>query len=323
MTDRRIGTTKVDIFKCRTATIPEFYLVDTPGFDDTNKSDTEILMDVAAWLKRAYEAQILLTGIIYLHRINDVRLGGAGMKNLRMFKKLCGNNVLPRVVLATTFWSMVSEAQGKQREDELKSKPNFWGDMIKSRSRVFRQDRRKRSAEEIVEYLVSTKEEAIPLAIQQQMVDEGLKLDETGAGIELDSQLLAQKKMYEEQLASMREEMKVAMAAHDQELHDQLKEQREEIEQKLKKEELDRRKLEATNEELMRRLDDTLKKDYGEEAHKLEILMKGHEFELQSMRDQKAAWEEKRELQQQVDREKQKLEMLRWKLAQYGRCSVM
>lgn len=70
----------MDIFKSSTAGVPVFYLVDTPGFDDTLKSDIEILMDVAGWLNKAYKAKIPLTGIIYLHRINDVRVGGTGMK---------------------------------------------------------------------------------------------------------------------------------------------------------------------------------------------------------------------------------------------------
>ena len=31
-----------------------YILVDTPGFDDTNKSDTEILSMIAQWLKTTY-----------------------------------------------------------------------------------------------------------------------------------------------------------------------------------------------------------------------------------------------------------------------------
>ena len=66
----------------------KFFLVDTPGYDDTYKSDTDILREIADWLGQVYQNRIKLTGIVYLHRISDVRIGGSGMKNLRMFRKL-------------------------------------------------------------------------------------------------------------------------------------------------------------------------------------------------------------------------------------------
>ncbi|KAH9205376.1 P-loop containing nucleoside triphosphate hydrolase protein [Leptodontidium sp. 2 PMI_412] len=77
-------------------------LVDTPGFSDTNFSDTEILRRIAAWMKDTYDDGFLLSGIIYLHRIIDPRMEGPSLKNLRMMKKLCGANSLSNVVLATT-----------------------------------------------------------------------------------------------------------------------------------------------------------------------------------------------------------------------------
>lgn len=77
--------------------------------------------------------------------------------------------------------------------------------MIKSGSKVFRHDRRQEPATEIMEYLVSlrsTSDQKMPaLAIQEEMVDEGKHLDETGAGMEVESQLIAQKKVYEQKLA--------------------------------------------------------------------------------------------------------------------------
>lgn len=46
---------------------------------------------LADWLNRVYQNNVRLAGILYLHRIGDNRLGGTAMKNLRMFKKLCGD----------------------------------------------------------------------------------------------------------------------------------------------------------------------------------------------------------------------------------------
>ncbi|KFZ02161.1 hypothetical protein V500_00399 [Pseudogymnoascus sp. VKM F-4518 (FW-2643)] len=114
-------------------------LVDTPGFSDTNISDTEILRRIAAWMQDSYDDGFLLSGIIYLHNINDVRMEGPSLKNLRMMRKLCGANSLKNVVLATTMWEnkdmiddgstvarIMSETGGEARElviSLLKNKP--------------------------------------------------------------------------------------------------------------------------------------------------------------------------------------------------------
>jgi len=82
-------------------------LIDTPGFDDTDRDDSDILCDVALWFSESLKRGIRLSGILYLHRISDRRMTGSAKKNLLMFKKLCGNNALVNVTLATTMWGTV------------------------------------------------------------------------------------------------------------------------------------------------------------------------------------------------------------------------
>ena len=124
------GTGKVDIYPSTLPDKTKLFLVDTPGFDDTYRSDTDILGELANWLNNSYAENIRLTGIIYLHRISDTRLRQTAMKNLKMFKALCGEDGLPSVVLATTLWTNVSPADGVMRETELRENPNMWKKMI-------------------------------------------------------------------------------------------------------------------------------------------------------------------------------------------------
>ena len=56
------------------------HLIDTPGFDDTTRSDVDILMEVAFFLATTYNNEIKMDGIIYLHRIMDVRMRGSAIK---------------------------------------------------------------------------------------------------------------------------------------------------------------------------------------------------------------------------------------------------
>ena len=81
------------------------HLIDTPGFDDTNRKDADVLKEVATFLASTYKENKKVSGILYPHRIIDIRMGGSAKRNLRMFMQLCGPDCFPNVVLVTTMWS--------------------------------------------------------------------------------------------------------------------------------------------------------------------------------------------------------------------------
>ncbi|KXN84710.1 hypothetical protein AN958_12137 [Leucoagaricus sp. SymC.cos] len=112
-------------------------LVDTPGFDDTYKSDYEILQMISEWIKQAGYKNILLDGLLYLHRISDNRMAGTPLRNLEVFEKICGPQACTRVAMVTTMWDDVeSEEMGDMRERELVT--SFWKPMIDRGSKVVR-----------------------------------------------------------------------------------------------------------------------------------------------------------------------------------------
>jgi hypothetical protein len=100
---------------------------------DARKMNEACEQDVAALKQEVVQDQEALgeinktKGIIYLHRISDVRMQASAKKNLFMFKKLCGDDALKNVILATTMWDRMTEADGTARELELTSTPDFWG----------------------------------------------------------------------------------------------------------------------------------------------------------------------------------------------------
>jgi hypothetical protein len=107
------------------------HLIDTPGFDDTERKDSEVLRDVAGWLVVTYGKGIRLSGMIYLHRITDPRMQGSAKRNLHMFQKLCGRDCLLHIILATIFWDIFNPGDGARREQELIDTEDFWGYMSK------------------------------------------------------------------------------------------------------------------------------------------------------------------------------------------------
>lgn len=177
-------------------------LVDTPGFSDTNFSDTEILRRIAAWMKDTYDDGFLLSGIIYLHRIIDPRMEGPSLKNLRMMKKLCGVNSLSNVVLATTMWERVTAEEGSRREAELKQV--FWKDMIDGGSTVTRiTTETGHDARALVKSLLKNK----PISTRlQEELHSGKTLVQTEAGSEIREEIAKlERKLKAEHEIEMRE----------------------------------------------------------------------------------------------------------------------
>jgi hypothetical protein len=156
-----------------------YVLVDTPGFDDSYRSNDEIVDAILTWLEQTYRAKVLLSGIIYLHRISDVRMQGGALDNLRMFRKLCGTVALQNVLLVTTFWDRVEDSEGRLREEELASNDEFWARMIQKGSRMRRWSSRERDSvtQGILDSVVPGAKRA--LQAQIEIVDQGKGRNET------------------------------------------------------------------------------------------------------------------------------------------------
>lgn len=182
------------------------YLVDTPGFDDTNRTDTDILEEIASWLERSYDANIKLAGIVYLHRIQDNRFSGSNTRNIHLFRELCGKDSLASVVLVTTMWDTLPADKAEEREEELKTKTEYWGDLVRHGCTVLRQDDGAASAQRIIRHILDQRR---PVTLQiQEEIAEGMDLHETGAGKVLKEELEKQQEMYEAKMALLEGQLK-------------------------------------------------------------------------------------------------------------------
>ena len=66
----------------------ELVLIDTPGFDDTFRDDTQVLQEVANYLASIYRQDMKLSGIVYLHDITKNSTSHGGTANLTIFQAL-------------------------------------------------------------------------------------------------------------------------------------------------------------------------------------------------------------------------------------------
>lgn len=137
-------------------------------------------------MKDSYDDGFLLSGIIYLHSINDVRMDGPSLKNLRMMRKLCGTDSLKNVVLVTTMWEKVDKSQGLKRELELRVV--FWKEMIDDGCTVARiMTETGDEARELVTSLLKNK----PLSTKlQEELRSGKTLVQTEAGTEIRAEIV-------------------------------------------------------------------------------------------------------------------------------------
>ncbi|KAI0444185.1 hypothetical protein F4803DRAFT_512300 [Xylaria telfairii] len=183
----------------------DVYLIDTPGFDDTNKEDVEILTTIAHYLSVSYANHVFINGILYLHRVSDTRIGSSTRRNFDMMRALYGEDQLENVAVVTTMWgphhSETELAKQRSREQELRDK--YLSDMFGKGSQLIRHDKcsrlseRRTSAKDILTGVVELWEDTqVTLQIQHEMVDLKMTLKETSAGKVLERYIREHEKSY-------------------------------------------------------------------------------------------------------------------------------
>ncbi|MCJ1255261.1 hypothetical protein MMC24_003077 [Lignoscripta atroalba] len=252
-------TSEVGIYNYLHKGNQKVHLIDTPGFDDTHRSDTDVLKDIAFFMTTIYSKKVKLAGMLYLHRITDVRMQGSALKNVHMFKELCGEGSLSTVVLATTMWNVLGQSRlsheaAVERENELVQNDNFWGYMAKKGSSVVRHLGDTESAQNIISILVD-KKESIVLDLQRQMVDEKQTLDQTAAGRFVQQELLEARKRYERDLLDYQQSMEHALKEKDAEMIASIASQQREHEAKAARAIASERGLQISLEKLVQEKD--------------------------------------------------------------------
>ncbi|RXW22843.1 hypothetical protein EST38_g3035 [Candolleomyces aberdarensis] len=195
-------------------------LIDTPGFDDTTKSDTEILRMIALFLTETYQHGKKLAGVIYIHRISDFRMGGISTRNFKMFRQLCGDSTLKNIIILTNMWGHVGNDVGEARERELASDELFFKSVLEKGAQMLRHDHTLESAQAIIKRLLDNK--PLALQIQREIVDEDKDILQTAAGTELNKELLAEKARHKKDMIDLQQELEAAMNEKDEETRREL-----------------------------------------------------------------------------------------------------
>ncbi|KAH7010113.1 P-loop containing nucleoside triphosphate hydrolase protein, partial [Ilyonectria destructans] len=213
-------TNSIDVFKFSLKG-RNIYLIDTPGFNDTNRSDIDTLGILAAYLGASYANGVRIHGIILLHPISDNRISGSSLRNIEMLKAVCGFTSYDNLAIATTMWpdgpALDEKTKLEQRETELVTDERFFGSLVARGAKMFRHKesdcrdngRETASAHCILIHLIHQLERSQPSALhlQREIIDQGKALSDTAAGIVAASYLHKARCEHEHRLKELKAEM--------------------------------------------------------------------------------------------------------------------
>lgn len=190
-------------------------VVDCPGFDDTYLSETEILQCLVGFLTTAHSSKLEIVGLIYMHRIIDPRVGGSSFRHMSMFKAMCGAESLKNAVYVTNMWSEPPTENEVRREAELKDSEEFFGGPLAEGAQMARHVGTRESAHDIVR-LVLDKDPTVT-KLQHQLVDEGMKLEDTDAGRLLGEDLEDALSQHQQNMEELNAQQERALELNNQE----------------------------------------------------------------------------------------------------------
>lgn len=230
------------------------WFVDTPGFDDTQRSETEILEEIATYFVKLYDKGIRFSGLLYLQRITDPRMSGSAVKNLELFKLICGNEAYPLVRLITTRWDEVGPDSAEyksciDRMRQLSDDSKFFQPLLQEGAQLLRHDMSAESGKAIVDSLLLD-EQKLALNIQKEMLDSHKTLGQTSAGLYLNREHAALAKRFETELQEIQDSLTEARKERDEEALSQLRAEQEQYQSRRAKLEQDRQQMMADFREL-------------------------------------------------------------------------
>lgn len=221
-----------------------------------------------------------------MQALTDRKMYGSSLRNLKMFRQLCGDNPLKNVVLATTGWGTAERSGSLQKaednENQLETDPDFWEPLIKRGSTTARFTDTEESALEIIMSLAGRA--PVTLQIQTELVIEEKKLIDTAAGNTVNEEMKKLEAKYKAEISKIQQDMDEALSARDQEMHDALDESKQAFERRLDQVRQEQQTLSYERRNEHRRLQDELEETKRELRRTAQQQKEEHELELRAQK---------------------------------------
>ena len=201
-----------------------------------------------------YSAGVKLAGVIYVHRISDDKFGGLAVKNFRMFRELCGEKTLKNVILMTNMWGRVTPERGAYREQQLKDK--YFKAAIEKGAQLCRHINTPESARGILREILKNK--PLVLQIQDELINQGKDIGQTGAGAELNREIQEVVERYQREIKELEENMRKAIEEKDEETREELEEGKRKVQEDVEKLRKDSAEIEFKFEKARREMEERI-----------------------------------------------------------------
>jgi hypothetical protein len=142
------------------------------------------------------------------YSINDARMTGSSMSNMRLFRALCGDENLKKVVIATTKWEITDPEIGEQRFEELNdpSPKGVWSAYIAEGAQVCKVKDNTANALALIGKLLAMNRESFVPQIQREMML-GSTVAKTAAGRILDQKFTDMKERHKKEIQNLHWEL--------------------------------------------------------------------------------------------------------------------
>lgn len=275
------------------------YLLDTPGFNDTKRSDIDTLGILAAYLGASYSNGVKIHGIILLHPINVNRMSGSSVRDINMTMAMCGFQLYRNLAIVTTMWpgslNYHERAAAERREGEILRDESFFGSLVNREAIAFRHNENgyreitaeRRSAQRIVAHLINQADIYPPevLQLQREVVDQKKRLGETEAGMAIGQQLHRIRQEHALELQRLKSELQDQLAKKDTYYANVIRELKSEMYKKIEKSEEEKKALTREIQDLVLKEDSSWKKKIEEMTQQLRSKRIQKESELQLLED--------------------------------------
>lgn len=139
-----------------------------------------------------YRAEARITGLIYIRPIHTNKIGRSEAMLIKMFKELCGEDCLDRVILVTNRWRTdpAEKIANETRELRIATDPRGFGSPGATEVQVRRLNNEytREDGLGITEYFWNLP--PVTLKVQKEVVDEGKPSLKTAAGISIGGNLM-------------------------------------------------------------------------------------------------------------------------------------
>jgi chromosome segregation ATPase len=264
-----------------------------------------------------YSVGAKLAGVIYIHRISDLKFGGLAVKNFRMFRELCGEKSLKNVVIVTNMWGSVIHQKGVERERELADE--HFKAAIGKGAQLCRHKNTPESARAILRAIL--KNQPVVLEIQRELIDEGKDIGQTAAGAELKREILEVEEKYQKEIKALEENMQKAMEEKDEESREELEEEKRRMEAVIEKHRKDSEEMQSKFEISQHEMEERMN---ARVEAQVRIIREACEAKIKEYEDRVKMLEgSERENTQQIKSLKEKIYELRAKLTFMDRISEL